>query len=62
MASSQPKPAKLDVDAYLATALSSTPAELHPYFQAFQDLHSRKYVFCFHTRGSISLKSREKGI
>ncbi|KZV72320.1 hypothetical protein PENSPDRAFT_663848 [Peniophora sp. CONT] len=42
MASSQPKPAKLDVDAYLATALSSTPAELHPYFQAFQDLHSRK--------------------
>ena len=35
---------KLDVDEYLTSALSATPAELHPYFTAFKDLHSRKYV------------------
>ncbi|PSR71632.1 hypothetical protein PHLCEN_2v12485 [Hermanssonia centrifuga] len=33
---------KLDVEEYLTTALSATPQELHPFFIAFQDLHSRK--------------------
>ncbi|GJE89121.1 PCI-domain-containing protein [Phanerochaete sordida] len=33
---------KLDVDEYLTSALSATPAELHPFFTAFKDLHSRK--------------------
>ncbi|KAI0789255.1 hypothetical protein C8Q75DRAFT_793487 [Abortiporus biennis] len=36
------KAPKLDVETYLTTALSATPAELHPFFQAFLDLHSRK--------------------
>lgn len=40
----KPAPPKLDVDEYLTSALSATPAELHPYFTAFKDLHSRKYV------------------
>lgn len=35
---------KLDVDEYLTSALSATPAELHTYFTQFKDLHSRKYV------------------
>ena len=33
---------KLDVDEYLTSALSATPAEIHPYFIAFKDLYSRK--------------------
>ncbi|KAK7680851.1 hypothetical protein QCA50_016161 [Cerrena zonata] len=33
---------KLDVEAYFTAALSATPAELHPFFQKFQDLHKRK--------------------
>lgn len=44
MAVDKPKQPKLDVDQYLSTAISSTPADLHPYFDSFQDLHSRKYV------------------
>ena len=40
----KPAPPKLDVDEYLTSALSVTPAGLHPYFTAFKDLHSRKYV------------------
>jgi 26S proteasome regulatory subunit N9 len=37
-----PKPPKLDLDEFIATALSATPAELHSYFQSFSDLHTRK--------------------
>jgi hypothetical protein len=44
MAVDKPASLKLDVDEYLTSALSATPAELHPYFTAFKDLHSRKYV------------------
>ncbi|KAI0078421.1 hypothetical protein K474DRAFT_1594086 [Panus rudis PR-1116 ss-1] len=33
---------KLDVEAYLSAALSATPAELHPFFHSFLDLHKRK--------------------
>jgi hypothetical protein len=44
MAVDAPKPPKLDVDEYLSTALTSTPAELHPFFEAFKNLHRRKYV------------------
>ncbi|CAL1697609.1 unnamed protein product [Somion occarium] len=41
MAIDHPTP-KLDVETYLTTALSATPAELHPFFEAFQDLYKRK--------------------
>jgi len=44
MAVDKPKQPKLDVDQYLSTAISATPAVLHPYFERFRDLHSRKYV------------------
>ena len=44
MAVDKPAPPKLDVDVYLSQALAATPAELHPFFQSFKDLHSRKYV------------------
>lgn len=40
----KPKQPKLDVDQYLSTAISATPADLHPYFESFQNLYSRKYV------------------
>lgn len=44
MAVDKPQAPKLNVEEYLTTALSATPAELHPFFESFQDLHSRKYV------------------
>jgi 26S proteasome regulatory subunit N9 len=45
MAVDKPKAPKLDVDEYLTTALSATPAELHPFFESFRSLHSRKSVY-----------------
>ncbi|KAF7799208.1 hypothetical protein EIP86_010439 [Pleurotus ostreatoroseus] len=33
---------KLNVEEYLTTALSATPADLHPFFVSFQDLYTRK--------------------
>lgn len=36
------KPPKLNVDEYLTTAISATPSELHPFFETFKTLHSRK--------------------
>jgi hypothetical protein len=33
---------KLDVDSYLATAASSAPSELHPFFEKFRRQHERK--------------------
>ena len=44
MAVDKPKQPKLDVDQYLSTAISATPADLHPYFEIFQDLYSRRCV------------------
>ncbi|KAI0035539.1 hypothetical protein K488DRAFT_43074 [Vararia minispora EC-137] len=41
-AKSAAKQPKLDVEGYLTTALSSTPQELHQFFQSFLELHSRK--------------------
>ena len=38
------KPAKIDVDEFLTLAISETPQELHPFFESFQTLYSRKYV------------------
>lgn len=38
----KPKQPKLDVEEYLTSALSATPPELHPFFESFRDLHSRK--------------------
>ncbi|KAH6890846.1 proteasome 26S subunit [Coprinopsis sp. MPI-PUGE-AT-0042] len=40
MAASQPP--KLVLDEFIGTALSATPAELHPYFESFRNLYSRK--------------------
>lgn len=40
-----PKPFKLNLDEFIATALSSTPPELHPFFESFKTLYTRKYVF-----------------
>ncbi|KAI0297985.1 hypothetical protein BC826DRAFT_1000114 [Russula brevipes] len=40
--SDRPRPAKLNVEEYLTTAISATPSDLHPFFEAFQNLHSRK--------------------
>lgn len=42
MAVDKPTGPKLDVDEYLTTALSATPAELHPFFTSFQELYTRK--------------------
>ncbi|KAF8680861.1 hypothetical protein RhiXN_04326 [Rhizoctonia solani] len=33
---------KLDVDSYLATAASSAPSDLHPFFEKFRKQHERK--------------------
>lgn len=44
MAVDAPKPPKLDLDVFISTALSATPADLHPYFEAFRTLHTRKCV------------------
>ena len=38
------RPAKIDVDSYLTTVLSTAPHELHQYFEAFRTLHQRKSV------------------
>ena len=43
----KPKQPKLDVDQYLSTAISATPADLHPYFESFQDLYSRRCVMIY---------------
>ncbi|KAJ2916365.1 hypothetical protein MD484_g4059, partial [Candolleomyces efflorescens] len=40
MAATQPQ--KLNLDEFIGTAVSATPAELHPYFRAFQNLYTRK--------------------
>ena len=41
-----PTPPKLVLDDFIATALSATPRELHPYFESFKSLYTRKWV-CF---------------
>ncbi|KAH7911865.1 hypothetical protein BJ138DRAFT_1149655 [Hygrophoropsis aurantiaca] len=35
-------PPKLELDEFIATALSSTPADLHPFFESFSKLYTRK--------------------
>ena len=40
--SDRQRPPKLDVEEYLTTAISSTPSDLHPFFESFQNLYSRK--------------------
>ncbi|EMD35192.1 hypothetical protein CERSUDRAFT_116660 [Gelatoporia subvermispora B] len=42
MSVDRPKPQKIDVDEYLTLGISATPAELHPFFESFRTLHSRK--------------------
>ncbi|GBE87060.1 Probable 26S proteasome regulatory subunit [Sparassis crispa] len=36
------KPLRIDVDEYMTMALAATPPELHPFFESFRTLHSRK--------------------
>jgi len=38
----RPRPPKIDVEEYLRQGIAATPAELHPLFESFQSLHSRK--------------------
>ena len=38
-----PKPYKLNLDEFIASA-TSTPAELHPFFDAFRTLYNKKCV------------------
>ncbi|KAF8885647.1 hypothetical protein BD779DRAFT_1532957 [Infundibulicybe gibba] len=42
MAVDAPKPPKLNLDEFISSGLSSTPPELHPFLNAFHDLHKRK--------------------
>ncbi|KAF8259091.1 hypothetical protein EI94DRAFT_1774019 [Lactarius quietus] len=42
VSSDKQKRPKLNVDEYLTTAISATPSELHPFFESFQSLYSRK--------------------
>jgi hypothetical protein len=41
---SQPQPPKFVLDDFIGTALSGTPAELHPFFESFRSLYTRKCV------------------
>lgn len=50
MAVDKPKAPKIDIDEYLTLALSGTPADLHPYFESFRNLYSRKCVAVPDTR------------
>ncbi|EDR03186.1 uncharacterized protein LACBIDRAFT_123195 [Laccaria bicolor S238N-H82] len=36
------QPPKLIIDEFIGTALSATPAELHPFFESFRNLYTRK--------------------
>ncbi|KII84146.1 hypothetical protein PLICRDRAFT_147432 [Plicaturopsis crispa FD-325 SS-3] len=42
MAVDAQKAPKLDLDEFLGTALSATPADLHPFFESFRTLHTRR--------------------
>jgi 26S proteasome regulatory subunit N9 len=38
------KPPRFVLDEFIALALSNTPQELHPYFESFRSLYTKKYV------------------
>jgi hypothetical protein len=40
----KPPPFKLDLDNFIATALSATPQEIHPFFESFRSLYNKKSV------------------
>jgi 26S proteasome regulatory subunit N9 len=42
MAVDAPRAPKFDIDEFSITALSTTPSELHPFFESFRHLYSRK--------------------
>ncbi|KAJ7273374.1 hypothetical protein C8J57DRAFT_1129200 [Mycena rebaudengoi] len=42
MAVDAPKPYKLNLDTFIATAVSQTPQDLHPFFDAFRVLYNKK--------------------
>ena len=44
---------KLDVPTYLATAASSSPASLQPYFEKFRTQYDRRYVDGLFEGGTI---------
>lgn len=62
MAVDKPKAPKLDVEEYLTTALSATPAELHPFFESFRTLHSRKSADTIASEGSQLMERVDYGI
>ncbi|KAF9539397.1 hypothetical protein CPC08DRAFT_770978, partial [Agrocybe pediades] len=39
---SLPEPPKLVLDKFIAEAIAATPAELHPLFESFKTLYTRK--------------------
>ena len=39
-----PTPPKLILDNFISTALAATPAVLHPFFESFKSLYTRKCV------------------
>ena len=41
---SLPQPPKLVLDDFINTALGATPPELHPFFESFRSLYTRKSV------------------
>ncbi|KAJ7699692.1 hypothetical protein B0H14DRAFT_3119983 [Mycena olivaceomarginata] len=41
-ATRKPPPFKLDLDNFIATALSATPQEIHPFFESFRSLYNKK--------------------
>lgn len=47
MSTDASKPPKLVLDEFIATGLSATPEELHPFFESFRTLHTRKCAFHF---------------
>ncbi|KAH9943663.1 hypothetical protein B0H21DRAFT_748440 [Amylocystis lapponica] len=42
MAVDKPRAPKIDVEEYLTSALAATSQEIHPFFESFRSLHSRK--------------------
>jgi len=45
-----PNPPKFVLEDFIATAQSATPPELHPFFESFKSLYTRKWV-SFHSFG-----------
>lgn len=40
-------PPKLVLDEFISLAVTNTPSELHPFFESFKTLYTKKWVLCF---------------